>query len=116
MSLLSYFRTNLRKDVNAASGLPISFAACNQTEVDLATDADVVVSDAPAILLGVYVNVVVSAHSVNLVDGSTTKIILPASLAAGTNYNFNGAAFDTSLIVNIDNAATGKIVIFWLPQ
>jgi len=100
MSLLSYFRTNLRKDVNASSGLPISF----------------VVSDAPAILLGVYVNVVVSAHSVNLVDGSTTKIILPASLAAGTNYNFNGAAFDTSLIVNIDNAATGKIVIFWLPQ
>lgn len=89
---------------------------CNATEVDLSDDADVIVSALPCVVLGIYVNTVHSAHVVSLNDGSTTKLTLAASLAAGTNYNFYGARFDTSLVVSVDDSATGKLVIFWVPQ
>jgi len=88
-------------------------AGCTMTEVDLATDADVVVTASPCYLLGIYVNVVLSAHAVNIIDNVTTKLILPASLAAGTKIDCQSATFATNLSVNSDNAATGKIVIFW---
>lgn len=86
---------------------------CNMTEYDVATDADVTISSVPCVLLGIYINGVLSAHPVNVKDASTTKIILPASMAAGTKIDCHSAEFATSLIVNSDNAATGKIVFFW---
>lgn len=91
-------------------------AGCETTEVDLSTDADVVVSASPCILLGIHVNVGTSAHTVNLVDGSTTKIVLAASLELGSDKDYHGARFDTDLKVNVDNAATGKLLFFWLQQ
>lgn len=94
-------------------GEKVHIAGCTMTEVDLATDADVVVTTAPCVLLGIYVNVVLSAHAVNIIDNVTTKLILPASLAAGTKIDCHSATFTTNLSVNSDNAATGKIVIFW---
>lgn len=93
---------------------PGAMQDCNATEVDLATDADVAVSSSPCALLGVFVNDVCSAHEVNLLDGTTTKIVLPVSMAAGSNMNLYGARFDTSLTVNTDDAATGKIVLLWV--
>ena len=86
---------------------------CTATEVDLATDADVVVSATPAVLLGIYVNTVFSAHEVNIIDNVTTKIVLPASLAAGTKISFDSAVFATNLSINSNDAATGKVVILW---
>lgn len=86
---------------------------CTMTEVDVSTDADVVVSATPCVLLGIYVNVVLSAHAVNILDGATTKLILPASMAAGTKIDCHSAEFATSLIVNSNDSATGKIVFFW---
>lgn len=88
-------------------------AGCTMTEVDLSTDADVTVSSSPCFLLGIYVNVVLSAHDANILDGGATKLVLPASLAAGTKIDCHSATFATSLIVNSDNAATGKVVLFW---
>ena len=102
--------TTLDKVNDSITNYPIGYTI---TEVDLATDADVTVSAAPCVLAGIYVNVVFSAHAVNLLDGATTKLILPASLAAGTKTSFDNAIFTTSLIVNSNDAATGKVVFIW---
>ena len=87
---------------------------CNATVVDVATDSTTV-SSAPALLFGIYVNTVLSAHACPIQDNATDKITLIASLAAGTNLSFPGARFETSLIVNPNDAATGNITVFWRP-
>lgn len=86
---------------------------CNITEVDLATDADVVVTSKKAILLGVYVQNDLSAHPAIIKDSSTAKITLPASTSAGVNINAHSGLFDDNITVESDNAATGKLLIFW---
>lgn len=98
---------------NTDGSIKSTESSCTMTEVDLATDADVTVSANPCVLLGIYVNDVMSAHAANILDGASTKLILPASTAAGTKIDCHSAEFATSLIVNSDNAATGKIVLFW---
>ena len=86
---------------------------CTVTEVDLSTDADVVVTASPAALLGVYVQNAMSAHAAIIKDNATAKITLPASTAAGTNIDAHGATFATNITVESDNAASGKLLIFW---
>lgn len=88
-------------------------ASCTITIVDLSTDADVVVTSAPAVLLGVYIDTVMSAHVALIKDFSTTLITLAASTAAGTKYDTHSALFATNITVESDNAATGKLAIFW---
>ena len=102
--------TTIDKNNDAITNYPIG---CNMTEVDLATNDDVVVSATPAMLVGVYVNAVFSTHAVNILDAAVTKLILSASLAAGTEKDMHNAIFATSLIVNSNDAATGKLVLFW---
>jgi hypothetical protein len=85
---------------------------CTMTIVDLATDADVVVSAVPCVLLGLYVNTVFSAHAVNVIDNVTTKLILPASFAAGSKIDCHSAIFATNLSINSNDAATGELVVF----
>lgn len=84
------------------------------TTVDTSSDT-VTVYSGPAILLGVYVNTVLSAHTVVIQDNATAKITLPATLAAGTNLAFPGVRFETSLVVNPDDSSTGNITIFYRP-
>ncbi len=86
---------------------------CQVTEVDLATDADVVVTSSRAILLAVHVITVMSAHDALLKNSSTTKITLPASTAAGTMINCHGVIFDDNITVESNNSATGKLLVFW---
>lgn len=86
---------------------------CEVTTVDLATDADVVVTASPAYLLGIYVSVVMSAHPALLKDSATTKITLPASTAAGTNIDCHSATFATNITVESDNSGTGTLLVFW---
>ena len=86
---------------------------CTMTEYDAETDADVTISSAPCVLLGIYINAVLSAHAVNVMDAASNKIILPASMAAGTKIDCHSAEFATSLIINSNDSATGKIVFFW---
>lgn len=80
--------------------------------VDLSVNTTTVF-DGPAILFGVYVNTVLSAQVCPITDGSTSVITLIASLAAGQNLTFPGVRFDTSLIVNPDDAATGNITVLF---
>lgn len=86
---------------------------CSVTEVDLATNADVVVTANPAALLGVYVQDAMSAHAAIIKDSTTAKITLPASTGAGTNIDCHGATFATNITVESNDAATGKLLIFW---
>lgn len=85
---------------------------CTVTEVDLATDADVVVTASPAMLLGVHVIVVMSAHDALLKSNSATIITLPASTAVG-RIDCHGALFTNDITVESNDAATGKILVFW---
>jgi len=82
--------------------------------VDVA-DNSTTVYDGPALLFGVYVNTVLSAHTCPIQDSSTDVITLPASLAAGTNLSFPGIRFETSLIVNPNDSGTGSITVAYRP-
>ena len=109
-NLKTTLSTSLNKTDDSITNYP---AGCTMTEVDLATNADVVVSAVPCVLLGLYANVVFSAHAVNVIDDVTTKLILPASTAAGTKIDCHSAIFATNLSINSDDSATGKLVVFW---
>lgn len=85
----------------------------NMTVIDLSVDADQTVTSSPAYLLGVYVNVVLSNHAVNIKNGAAIKLTLPAQMAAGTKIDCHDAIFTESIIIASDNAATGTIVLFW---
>lgn len=87
---------------------------CWPVTVDTATDSTTVYNG-PAVLQYVYVNTVLSAHTVLLVDGSTTKLTLPASMAAGSSPNIAGTMFRTSLVVDPDNSSTGNITVCFRP-
>lgn len=87
---------------------------CEHTIVNM-TDNTTTVHDGPAILVGVYVNTVLSANAcpIEAVAG-TTVVELIASLAAGTMIDFHGLRFDPELIVNpADAAASGQIAVLW---
>lgn len=94
----------------------VTHSECVYAKIDLSTDASTTVSANPALLFGVYVSTVLSAHTVDIEDGSTGVITLPASLAAGTNLHWpNGIRFETSLIVNPNDSSTGVIIVLYRP-
>lgn len=69
----------------------------------------------PCMLYGIYVNTVLSAHACPIQDGTTAVITLIASLAAGTNLEFPGIRFETSLVVDPNDAGTGNITVIYRP-
>jgi hypothetical protein len=73
------------------------------------------VYNGPALLFGVYVNTVLSAHTCPITDAATTVVTLPVSAAAGTVYRFPGIRFETSLIVDPNDAGTGNITVIYRP-
>lgn len=100
---------------NVADASRLTHSECQYSVVDTSTDSTTV-SSVPVVVFGVFVNTVLSAHTVLLVDGSTTVITLPASLAAGTNLHWpNGIRFTTSLVVDPDNSSTGNITVLYKP-
>ena len=99
--------------LTSAGNLKVGQAGCTMTEVDLATNPDVVVTASPALLLGLYVNVGLSAHEAFVKDSSTKKLTLVASLAAGTKIDTHSATFATNITIESDDVATGKLVVFW---
>lgn len=88
-------------------------AGCSATIVDLATDADVVVTASAAYLLGYTVDVVMSAHDALIKDDTTTKFTIPASSTAGFDRDTRETIFEDGITVESDDAATGKVIIFW---
>ena len=80
--------------------------------VDVSDNTTTVYTGA-CMLYGVYVNTVLSAHACPITDGATTVVTLPASAAVGTYIVLPGVRFDTSLIVNPNDAATGSITVVY---
>ena len=64
---------------------------------------------------GVYINTALSAHALPIQDSTTVVFTLVASLAAGNYIPLYGATFDTSLVVDPNDAATGNITIVYEP-
>ena len=85
---------------------------CEYTVVPVADDTTTVFTG-PCILYGIYVNTVLSAHVLPIEDASTTVVSVVASAAAGTSILYPGIRFNTSLIVNPDDSATGSVTVAW---
>ena len=94
-------------------------ASLVQTQNDYAVvpiaDDTTTVYTGPVMLYGVYINTVLSAQVLPIKDGTTTVITIPASAAAGSHFPIPGIRFETSLIVDPDNAATGNITVAFRP-
>ena len=85
----------------------------NYTVVDL-SDNSTTVSAAPTIIGNVWVNTALSAHACPIKDDTVTVRSLDASSAVNTEFlGMKGTRFETSLIVDPDDAATGLIVVQW---
>ena len=80
-----------------------------------ASDNSTTVYTGPCMVYGVYINTVLSAQVLLLKDGGTTVITIPASAAAGNHYPLPGIRFETSLIVDPDDSATGNITVAYRP-
>lgn len=87
---------------------------CVYAVVDVSVDTTTVYNG-PAILFGVYVNTALSAQALPIQDGSTTVVSIAASAAVGTNITFPGIRFETSLIVNPNDSATGSVTVAYRP-
>lgn len=115
-------RTKCKVDnIPLADGTGTSYEATNGVHfesfysvVDVSNNSTTVYNG-PAILLGAYVNTALSAHVLPIEDNTTTVCSLPASAAAGSVYSFPGIRFETSLIVNPNDAATGSVTIAYRP-
>ena len=84
------------------------------TVVDLTVDAGATIWDGPAICGGIWLPAALSAQTVEIADNATTKITLPASLAAGP-YNWRPWKAYTNLKVVPNASSTGSMVVFWRP-
>ena len=88
---------------------------CLMSVQDVAVDGPTTIHNGPALLFGIYVNTVLSAHTVTLNDAAVAKLTLPASLAAGSEKDFRGARFETSLIIAPNASSTGNVTVFYRP-
>ncbi len=71
------------------------------------------VFDGPCDVYGVYINTVLSAQDLPIKDGTTTVITVAAAATVGTYLVFPGVRFDTSLIVDPDDVATGNVTVMF---
>jgi hypothetical protein len=91
------------------------YQECDYAVVNVA-DNSTTVHTGRCRLYGIYVNTVLSAQACPIEDGTTAIVTLPASLAAGSNLQFPGVEFRTSLVVDPDDSATGNITVFFKPM
>ncbi len=82
--------------------------------VDLSTDSTTVFAY-PVILRGISVNVALSAHAVPITDGSITRFQVPSAASVGQWIECGDSRMAT-LVVDPDNAATGKITVVYKPD
>jgi len=87
---------------------------CEHTIVNM-TDNTTTVNTGPTLLMGIHVNIVLSANACEIENvAGTTVLTLAASLAANTNLDFHGLRFPDALIINpADAAASGQITVLW---
>jgi hypothetical protein len=83
--------------------------------VDLATNSTTVL-DKPALVFGWEVTEALSANACPIKDSSTTVLTVPASSAVGASHFIDGGVrFETSLVVDPDDAGTGTLTVFYRP-
>ena len=82
------------------------------TVVDVA-DNSTTVYDGPCMVKSMWVQTVLSAHVCPILDGAVPINSFAASAAVGTRIEFDGVKFVTSLIIDPNDAATGKIIVVW---
>ena len=80
--------------------------------VDLSTDITTIEA-VPCLVKGAIVTTALSAHACPVKDSTTTVWAFPASAQIGDSIDGtdNGVRFETSLIVDPDDSATGNITI-----
>ena len=90
-------------------GLP----PCHATVVNI-SDNTTTIYTGKCIFYGWTVNTALSAHVNLITDGATTVFSTAASAPVGTTITFPmGVEFNTSLLINQDDSATGSITVFW---
>lgn len=99
------------------SSAPLSYVSVkedwNYTIVDLSVDSTVV-SDAPTIVGNIWVETVMSAHTVAIADDTVTVKTLEASSAVGTSWEqLKGLRCETNLTVTPNISSTGIIHVLW---
>jgi hypothetical protein len=107
----------IQKDGTITEASKLAHTEALYSVVDVSAN-DTTVYSGPALLLGVYVNTALSAHVLPIKDGGTsgtTVVSVAASAAAGTNITFPGIRFETSLVVDPNDSATGSVTIAYRP-
>ena len=88
----------------------MNFLDFTQTVVDVSTYS-VAISTRPTVVRGVYINTVLSAHTVVIKSVTTAIYTFPASSAAGTYFEFGDTTFANGLVVDPNDSSTGNITI-----
>ncbi len=88
---------------------------CDYAVVDVANNSTTVYNG-PCIYYGAVVTTALSAHDLPIQDGSTVIDSFAASSAVGVYHPFNhGVRCGTSLVVDPNDAATGRITVLYRP-
>lgn len=77
------------------------------------SDNSTTIRTGAVIVRGVWINTVLSAHTVILKDGTTSIFTIPASAPAGTWIPLGDTVFNTSLVVDPDDSSTGNITVVY---
>lgn len=80
--------------------------------VNLSTDSTTVES-VPCLLGGWAVTADLSAHDCPIKDDTTTVYVIPASSTAGTHKDCLPTRFETSLVIDPNDTATGTVTILY---
>jgi hypothetical protein len=82
-------------------------------KVDLDNDITTISAN-PVLFKGYYVHTALSAQVCPIEDGTEGIFEIPASKAADSLFQLDEPLrFETSLIIDPDNSATGKVVVFY---
>lgn len=82
--------------------------------VDVA-DNSTTVHTGKAVVKCAWVNTALSAHALPIKDGTTTVRSFAASASANTELDLHETRFETSIVVDPDDSATGEIVVIYKP-
>ena len=85
------------------------------TVVDVADNSTTVYSG-PCMFAGAIVTTALSAHALPIQDATAVIGSFAASAAVGTEVNGYGVKLLTSLVVDPDDSATGRITVIWKPN
>jgi len=81
--------------------------------VDLA-DNSTTIETVACLVNAAYINTATSAQACLIKDDTAMVYTIPASATAGNRYGFGPTRFETSLVVDPDDSATGSITVEYL--